>query len=219
VMPVHTHYDHALDSAAVAERTGAQLVGGESTAFVGRGHGLPDDRIVVAASGETVRFGAYDVTLIASKHSHPDRYPGVVTQPIVPPARVSAYRCGEAWCTLVHHRPTDKRLLIAGSAGFVPGMLADQRADVVYLGVAQLGINGDHHIVEYWTETVRAVGARRVVLIHWDDFFHPLTEPLKALPYAADDLDASIAVLARLAKEDGVALHLPTVWRREDPWA
>ncbi|HZA10600.1 MAG TPA: MBL fold metallo-hydrolase, partial [Mycobacterium sp.] len=47
VMPVHTHYDHALDSAAVAERTGAQLVGGESTAFVGRGHGLPDDRIVV----------------------------------------------------------------------------------------------------------------------------------------------------------------------------
>ena len=28
VLPVHTHFDHAMDSAAVAERTGARLVGG-----------------------------------------------------------------------------------------------------------------------------------------------------------------------------------------------
>ena len=45
VLPVHTHFDHAMDSAVVAERTGALLVGGESTANVGRGHGLPEDRI------------------------------------------------------------------------------------------------------------------------------------------------------------------------------
>ena len=37
VLPVHTHYDHAMDSAAVAERTGARLVGGESSAQVGIG--------------------------------------------------------------------------------------------------------------------------------------------------------------------------------------
>ena len=41
-----------------------------------------------------------------------------------------------------------------------------------------------HTCVDYWTETVRAVGARRVVLIHWDDFFRPLSKPLRALPYA-----------------------------------
>lgn len=29
VIPVHTHIDHAMDSALVADRTGAQLVGGE----------------------------------------------------------------------------------------------------------------------------------------------------------------------------------------------
>src|SRR5215211_3139980 len=29
VIPVHTHYDHAMDSAIVAERTDAKLVGGE----------------------------------------------------------------------------------------------------------------------------------------------------------------------------------------------
>ena len=47
-------------------------------------------------------------------------------------------------------------------------------ADVAYLGVGQLGIQSDDYIETYWRETVRATGARRVVLIHWDDFFRPL---------------------------------------------
>jgi hypothetical protein len=29
----------------------------------------------------------------------------------------------------------------------------------------------------------------------------------------------SIRILDGLAAEDGVAVHLPTVWRRENPWA
>jgi L-ascorbate metabolism protein UlaG (beta-lactamase superfamily) len=218
VIPVHTHYDHALDSAAVAERTGAQLVGGQSAAQVGRGHGLPEDRVVVAKSGQPMRFGAYDVTLIESEHCPPDRFPGVITQPVAPPVRVSAYRCGEAWSALVHHRPSDYRLLIQGSAGFVRGALAGHRADVVYLGVGQLGVRPEPYIVDYWTETVCAVGARRVVLIHWDDFFRPLDQPLRALPYASDDLHATMRVLNRLAADDGVALHMPTLWQRENPW-
>jgi L-ascorbate metabolism protein UlaG (beta-lactamase superfamily) len=219
VVPVHTHFDHALDSALVADRTGARLVGGESAANVGRGHGLAADRIVVAASGEPIRLGAFDVTLIKSRHSDPDRFPGEITAPVTPPMRASAYRCGESWSTLVHHRPSDRRLLIQGSAGFVQGALTGHRADVVYLGVGQLGLQAEPYFVDYWTETVRTVGARRVVLVHWDDFFRPLSKPLRALPYAGDDLDVSLRILSKLADQDGVALDMPTVWRREDPWA
>jgi L-ascorbate metabolism protein UlaG (beta-lactamase superfamily) len=219
VIPVHTHFDHVLDSALVADRTGAQLVGGESAVNVGRGYGLPEDRLVVAVSGEPIRLGAYDVMLIESHHSPPDRFPGVISTPLTPPVKVSAYRCGEAWSTLVHHRPTGRRLLIQGSAGFIKGALARQRADAVYLGVGQLGVLSPSYLLDYWTETVRAVGARRVVLIHWDDFFRPLSKPLRALPYAGDDLDVSIRILDELAAQDGVALHMPTVWRRENPWS
>ena len=85
--------------------------------------------------------------------------------------------------------------------------------------MGQLGVQPESYLVDYWTETVRAVGARRVVLIHWDDFFRPLSKPLRALPYVADDLDVSLRVLSKLAAQDGVALDMPTVWRREDPWA
>jgi L-ascorbate metabolism protein UlaG (beta-lactamase superfamily) len=219
VIPVHTHIDHALDSALVADRTGARLVGGESAANVGRGYGLTADRLVVAVSGEPIRLGAFDITLIKSRHSDPDRFPGEITAPVITPVRASAYRCGESWSTLVHHRPSDRRLLIQGSAGFVNGALAGHRADVVYLGVGQLGIQAEPYLVDYWTETVRTVGARRVVLVHWDDFFRPLSKPLRALPYAADDLDVSLRILSKLADQDGVALDMPTVWRREDPWA
>lgn len=219
VIPVHTHIDHVLDSALVADRTGARLVGGESAANVGRGYGLPEERIVVASGGTALRLGAYDVTLVESHHCPPDRFPGAIDAPVVPPVKASAYRCGESWSTLVRHRPTDRRLLIQGSAGFVAGALSGHRADVAYLSVGQLGLQPRSYVIDYWTETVRAVGARRVLLIHWDDFFRPLSKPLRALPYAGDNLDVSVRILDELAAHDGVALHLPTVWRREDPWA
>lgn len=219
VLPVHTHFDHVLDSPLVAQRTGAQLIGGRSAANVARGQGLSPENIVVATPGEELSLGPFGVTLIESHHCPPDRFPGEITEPVVPPVKASAYRCGEAWSTLIHHAPSDRRLLIQGSAGFLPGALDGRHAEVAYLGVGQLGAQPRDYIEQYWTETVGAVAARRAVLIHWDDFFRPLSEPMRALPYAGDDLDATMRVLSRLAERDGVALHLPTVWQRADPWA
>ena len=219
VLPVHTHFDHAMDSAVVADRTGATLVGGSSAAQIGHGHGLPPDRVVTATPGRPLPLGAFDVTLFESEHCPPDRFPGTITEPVVPPVKASAYKCGEAWSVLLRHRATDRRMLIIGSAGAIPGALAGQRADVVYLGIGQLGLQPERYLLDYWAETVQAVGARRVVLIHWDDFFRPLHKPLRALPYAGDDLDVSMRVLARLAAADAVRLHLPTLWEPADPWA
>ena len=217
VAPVHSHYDHAMDAAVVAHRTGARLLGGRSTAHIGRGGGLTESRIGTVRSGDEVFCGEFALTFVASAHSEPDRFPGAIETPVVPPVRWTAYRCGEAWSILVAHA-SGRTALVQGSAGFVPGALAGRRAEVAYLGAAQLGARETGYLEAYWTHTVRAVGARRVVLIHWDDFFRPLDRPLKALPYAVDDLDRTLRVLRRLAATDGVALHFPRVWRRENPW-
>src|ERR1700755_3181260 len=120
VLPVHTHFDHAMDSAAVAERTGARVVGGESAVEVGRGAGLSGDRLTIVTAGEPTTLGAYDITLIESEHCPPDRFPGVITAPITPPVKTSAYKCGEAWSTIVHHRASNRRLLLIGRARCVP---------------------------------------------------------------------------------------------------
>jgi L-ascorbate metabolism protein UlaG (beta-lactamase superfamily) len=219
VLPVHTHFDHAMDSAVVAQLTGAQLVGGRSSANIGHGHGLAEEQITVATSGAPMDFGLWRVTEIESHHCPPDRFPGEIDQPLQTPAKAGAYKCGEAWSILVEHTPSNRSLLVQGSAGFVPGALHGHSAEVAYLGVGQLGVQDEGYIETYWAETVRTVGARAVVLIHWDDFFRSLDHPLRALPYAGDDLDVTMRVLGRLAAEDGVRLHLPTVWNREDPWA
>jgi L-ascorbate metabolism protein UlaG (beta-lactamase superfamily) len=217
VVPVHTHLDHAMDAPVVAARTGAVLAGGTSAANLGRGYGLAEDRLVVVTPGQPMRFGSFRLTWVVSEHCPPDRYPGPITEPVVPPARAKAYRCGEAWSVLVEH-DSGRSALIQGSAGFVPGALAGHHADVTYLGVGQLGLHGEEYLRAYWAETVEAVGARCVVLIHWDDFFRPLDRPLRALPYAGDDLDVTMRVLSAVAAEQGVPLQFPTVWRREDPW-
>ncbi|MEU9506813.1 MBL fold metallo-hydrolase [Micromonospora sp. NPDC048170] len=217
VIPVHTHFDHVMDSATVALRTGALLAGGRSAANVGRGAGLAEDRIHVVTPHEPMPLGAFTLTFVESEHCPPDRFPGTITEPLTPPAKASAYRCGEAWSVFVEHA-SGRTALVQGSAGYRPGALDGRRADVAYLGVGQLGVQDEEYIRTYWAQTVRAVGARRVVLVHWDDFFRPLDEPLRALPYAGDDLDVTMRVLARLAHQDRVALHLPRLWRREDPW-
>lgn len=217
VLPVHTHYDHAQDSAVVAARTGARLLGGRSAAQIGRGHGLPAEQIDIVASGDTRRLGRFEVTWLESTHCPPDRFPGPIAGPVVPPVRVKAYRCGEAWSILLAH-DSGRTALIQGSAGFVPGALSGRHADVAYLGVGQLGRQDEAYLRSYWAQTVQAVGARRVVLIHWDDFFRPLDKPLRALPYFGDDLDVTMRVLGMLATEQNVALHFPTL-QREDPWA
>jgi len=217
VVPVHSHFDHVMDSAEVARRSGAPLLGGESTMNVGRGAGLPDEQLRVLPPATPLAHGPWTLTAIPSEHCPPDRYPGTIDEPLTAPARARAYRCGEAWSLLVEH-PRIAPTLVQGSAGFVPGALDGTRADVVHLGVGQLGVLGEEYVAQYWEHTVTAVGARRVVLTHWDDFFRPLTEPLRALPYAGDDLDVTVRLLTGLARRDGVDLHLPTLWRREDPW-
>ena len=219
VVPVHGHFDHAMDSGVVAQRTGAVLVGSASAVQVGRGAGLPEDRLHVVTPGEPTTYGAWTLTFVESDHCPPDRFPGTIDAPVVPPVKASAYRCGEAWSILVAHT-SGRRALVQGSAGFVPGSLDGHRAEVAYLGVGQLGVLDEAYLVDYWTHTVRAVGARRVVLTHWDDFFRPLDHrPLRALPYAGDDLDVTMRVLGRLADDDGVDLHFPRLFVRENPWA
>ena len=157
VVPVHTHYDHALDSATVAAATGARLLGGASAAHIGVGGGLPEDRIAVVPPGRPVACGRFTLTLIESTHCPPDRYSGVIERPVVPPVRTSAYRCGEAWSILLEHA-SGRTALIQGSAGFVGGALTDRTAEVAYLGIGQLGHQDPGYIREYWRETVQVVG-------------------------------------------------------------
>lgn len=93
VIPFHSHYDHAMDAPEVAKRTGAFLIGSESTANIGRGWGLSEERIRVFRAGERLTFGRFDIDVGLSRHS-PGSEGGIIAEPLKPPVPASAYKEG-----------------------------------------------------------------------------------------------------------------------------
>jgi L-ascorbate metabolism protein UlaG (beta-lactamase superfamily) len=217
VIPVHSHYDHAMDAPEVARATGALLVGSASTANIGRGWGLPEDRIKVVGDGEELTFGRFKVRFIVSRHVPSLFTGGEITAPLVPPARASDYLEGTSYILLVEHE--GQRLLIVGSAGFVPGKLAEVEAETIFLGAGLLGRQGEGYMRAYWDEVVGRTGARRVIPIHWDNFTRPLSEPLQPLPHLFDDFDEALVFLEQRAAATGVTLQLMNAWTATDPFA
>lgn len=216
VVVVHSHYDHAMDSAEVARRTGAVVVGSESTANISRGLGLAEDRIRIVADTQTMQFGDLTVTLIPSRHFPHGKAMGDIEAPLIPPARALDYLEGGSFAVRIERG--ERAVLVQASAGYIEGALAGQTADVVYLGVGLLGPKDDAYRDAYWRETVTAVSARRVIPIHWDDFTRGLDRPLVALPFLLDDLDVSMDFVLSRAAGEHVDVRWPVVGVAIDPF-
>jgi L-ascorbate metabolism protein UlaG (beta-lactamase superfamily) len=215
VVPLHSHYDHAMDSPVVAQRTGATLIGSASTLNIGRGLGLPADRMRQVKPGDVVQLGRFSLEFIAGRHSPTPYSDGhsveTIDTPLVPPARVTAWREGAVWSLLVTHAGGG-RWLVQGSAGFVPGALAGRQADTVFLGTGTLGRKDEAYRAAYWNETVRAVGAKRVIPVHWDNFWRPLDVPLQAMPLLLDDFEVVMRDLTARAAPAGVEVRLAPLY-------
>ena len=181
VMVSHSHYDHAMDAGVVAQRTGARLLGSDSTLNIGRGAELGEPRLQRMVPGAALQIGDFTIRYIESRHAGATggRPTGEIEAPLVPPAAYLDYRLGGAWSILIEH--PRGRILHPGSAGYMPGALKAYRAVVVFLGVALID-----DLPRYLSEVVDAVGARRVFPTHWDDFTRGLDQPLKPFPLGVD---------------------------------
>lgn len=213
VATVHSHFDHALDSPKVAQFTGAMLVGSESTANIGRGQGLAESQIKVVKNGDTLQFGKFRVTFLTSAHLPAQFGLGQITEPLKFPAPAEAMKLGEAFSILIENE--GKTYLVQGSAGFTGNELTGRKADVVFLGAGGLGATGASYQGRYWNAIVKSVGAKRVVPIHWDNFFLPLDVALVPSPGFDKTMDALIG----LGQSDNVDIRLPVEWKWTDPLA
>lgn len=202
VLVVHSHFDHAMDSPAVAMRTGAGLVGSESTANIGRGAGMAESAIRVVVPGEPIRYGAFEVIFLLSDHvpqaAWLDRLTGMnepISEPLSPPAPVSAWKEGESYALVIRH--PQGNLLVQGSAGFVEGQLDGYQADLAFVSSVGLSRQRAGYVADYVRNTVTASGAPKVVPIHWDDFFLPWQgQDTPALPLIMEDLEGSFRLLS-----------------------
>jgi L-ascorbate metabolism protein UlaG (beta-lactamase superfamily) len=192
VLVSHSHFDHAMDAGIVARLTDAMLIGSQSTANIGRGAGLPETQILVIKSDVAIHRGPFMLTFVESKHAGATggAPTGDIAEALRPPFHYLDYRQGGTYSIFIEH-PLGT-VLHHGSAGFVPGALKGRHADAVFLGIALLP-----DLDSYLKETVDAVGAKRVIPVHWDDFTRPLSEPLLPFPVVVH-LDRFFADMARL---------------------
>lgn len=179
IIPVHSHYDHAMDVGAIARRSSASVLGSESSANIARGAGVIEDQLVVVAPGEVYEFGNFRVRLLPSNHAPVGwrgsiRFPGTIDEPLQMPQPVSAFREGGSYTVVIEH--PEGTTIVQGSAAFREGQLDDIDADVVMLGVGGVGTLGKDYVEQYWRNLVTSTGALAVYPIHFDDFTKPFGE-------------------------------------------
>lgn len=203
IVPVHSHFDHAMDVGHVANRTSAVVLGSESTANIARGSNVPVNQYQILANRESRQFGNFTITLIESVHAPvgPGKegwFPGDIEETLRQPARISDWRSGIAWSVLIEH--ATGTALVQGSAGFVENAVPEDSADVVFLGVSGLSALGREYMESYWAQTVRRSGADRVYPVHYDDFTKPFGE-IALFPKVVDDVARTATWIDELAAD------------------
>ena len=213
VVVLHSHYDHAMDAPEVARRTGAVILGSESTANVARGWDLPEAQIHVPAPGEVLQFGQFELELVPSAHvpmlpfiARLTGHGEMIDTPLRPPAPVSAWKEGQSYALVLRH--PQGRLLIQGSAGFVGGELASHEVDVALLSTGSLGRQSTRYIGRYFEETVLATGAHTVIPMHWDHFFSVLDRNTHPLGPLLDDFHGAMDGLQQQSALHGTSFRL-----------
>jgi len=198
----HSHYDHALDVAYIAERTGAHLYGSRSTLNIGRGGGLCEAQMTrIRPDPAPWHVGAFEVTVLASRHSPATIFNpvgGVVKAPLQQPARYLDYAEETTVDFLIAH--CDRKILVKASANSVA---AAPKADVLFLATSQLGRQSTEFMNNFYAQAVAAAHPSLLVPIHWDDFFEPLTGHLREAPWPIDNTHEALDfLLARVHEEN-----------------
>jgi L-ascorbate metabolism protein UlaG (beta-lactamase superfamily) len=168
----HSHVDHLLDVPAVAQHTGAMVLGTESTSHVARASGLPSERIVPVKGGEDYAFEGFSVRVLPSLHSaldHKHTFGGSTHIPasVVLPLRSHDYAEGGTLAYLV--RLGGLRILVLSTANFIERELTGLDPDVA---IVATGLREEVH--DYTCRLMRALGEPPLVLAnHFDDWRAP----------------------------------------------
>ena len=219
IVVAHSHYDHSLDAPFLTRQFGGRVYGSQSTWQIAQGQNLPAMQMEVMQQGGLASLGEFEVKLILSAHAPTGFTGGFNKQPLRLPAHALSFKEGLSYSFVVSHPAVEPVpfALIQPSAGFVAGQNKGLTVNTVFLGTGGLGKLDDQYIADYWQEMVVSTQAKKVYLIHWDDFTQALLEQgkpvaLKPMPTLLDDFPRAFELLKMFSERDGVDLQVLNAW-------
>lgn len=177
VLITHGHSDHALDAGYIARKTGAVIIGRETTANLARAYDVPEASLITVIGGEDYDFEDFSLKVIPSIHSALDdkRYfnngrgiTGNAPPGLRAPLRRKDYVEGGSVAYLL--RMGGHEILIMGSMNFIEREMQGLRPDI-----ALVGSNSQRHeIYDFTGRLMRALGHPAMVLpTHADAYGDP----------------------------------------------
>ena len=122
VLLTHTHFDHALDAVETVKLSGAVLAGSASACNIGRGAGLPAEKMFCGLPRARTQIGKFYTAIfkrktyaLAALFWRTCFLGGEIQKPLHPPASVFSYKSGQVLHILLQH--PQGSLLCLGSAG------------------------------------------------------------------------------------------------------
>jgi L-ascorbate metabolism protein UlaG (beta-lactamase superfamily) len=176
ILLTHSHVDHIMDAPYIARKTGAMVIGHQSSINVMRASGLPEAKLVMVRGGEDYEVGEFSLKVIPSLHSplfqkqyfnrHGD---AVIPSTIRPPFTLADLSIdGGSLAYLV--RIGGHHILIFGSMNYIEREVEGLRPDAVMVGAGA----SRAEIHDYAGRLMRALGFPALVLAtHWDNYFRP----------------------------------------------
>lgn len=175
----HSHFNHCMDVPYIAKKTGAVVIGTESTASVAQNGGVPEGQTIVVKGGEDLEFPELSLRVIPSLHSPLScklyRDFGTIP-PQEKPLTLDEYVEGGTLAYLL--RFAGRELLLFGSMNYIEREMHGLRPDIAVIASAPPRL----HIHDYTGRLLRAIGEPPIVIAtHWDD---------QGLPYGASQESA-----------------------------
>lgn len=170
----HGHFDHLGDIPYIARKTGASVIGTETTVMILRAYGIPDEQLYPVQGGEDYQFEGFSVRVVPGLHSalnerhyHDSRRYDETTV-LEEPLRIEQFIEGGSLSFLA--RFDSHTVLTMGSMNFIEREFEGLEPDILLAG-----INGSRlGLYDYDRRLLESTGFPPVVIpTHWDNFRLP----------------------------------------------
>jgi L-ascorbate metabolism protein UlaG (beta-lactamase superfamily) len=170
----HSHTDHLADVPYIAKKTGAVVIGTETTTTILKAYGIPQEQLITVKGGEDFQFDKFSVRVIPSIHSAlgDKRYFDArtytdATKLKVPLKNEEFIEGGSLMFML---RINSHKILTSGSMNFIEREVAGLKPDVLIPGINLSRLE----IYKYTERLLKLTDFPKTVIpTHWDNFRVP----------------------------------------------